>query len=306
VLVGLAASMAVLVRPTNILVLVPIAICLGLSWRRWLRIAAGGLPAAALLAAYNLAAYGSAMTTGYGDMSYRFASGNVLPSVRHYVTWLPVLLTPLGVLALGLPALVRRGRAVVMLLAWAGCYVVLYAFYYHTHEWWWYLRFLLPAFPPLLVGALWAGAAAWRRWGAGAFAARLTPALALGLTIVLVLHNAYWARRLEALEIGRRETVYSEAAAWATANLPPQAAVLTAQASGAFFYYTTFALVRWDRCDRETLRRLERATLVRGTPLYAVFFPFELDEQRAFDRIPGQWARVGRVRHVTIWRLEGE
>ena len=158
-LAGVAVSMAVLVRPTNILILLPVAICLGTAWRRWLCVIAGGAPGAALLLAFNIAAYGHAITTGYGDTTAAFAVGNVLPSLRNYVTWLPVLLTPIGLLAIGLPLMVRRhGRLAVVLIAWAGSFLVFYAFYYHTHEWWWYLRFLLPAFPPLLVGALWVGA----------------------------------------------------------------------------------------------------------------------------------------------------
>ncbi len=91
--------------------------------------------------------------------------GNGFPSLRNYITWLPVLLTPVGVLALGLPLLARRaGRMAVVLTVWAAGFLVFYAVYYFTHEAWWSLRFLLPAFPPLIVGALWVGSAAVQRW----------------------------------------------------------------------------------------------------------------------------------------------
>ena len=86
-------------------------------------------------------------------------------------------------------------------------------------------------------------------------------------------------------------------------NLPADASVLTMQASGAFHYYTAFPIVRWDQCDRAALERLEAHVLDTGRSLYAVLFPFEIEEQRAFDRIPGMWSRVGRVGDVTIWRL---
>ena len=307
VLAGVAASMAVLVRPTNVLLLLPLAICVGTAWRRWLLLAAGSAPAGVLLAAYNAAAYHDALTTGYGDMGYRFAASNVVPSVRNYVTWLPVLLTPIGLLALGLPAVVRRiGRIAGVLCAWAAGFLVFYAFYYHTHEWWWYLRFLLPAFPPLLVGALCVGNVLWRAWGGRSRATRVEWALAVTLTAVIAVHNWYWGSRLHVLEIGRSERVYGATAAWATANLPSDAAVLAMQASGALFYYTSVPIVRWDQCDRATLERLERRALSVGRPLYAVVFPSEIKELRAFDRVPGRWIEVGRIQQVTVWKLVGE
>jgi hypothetical protein len=302
---GIAASIAVLVRPTNVLVLLPLAVCIGLAWRRWLMLAAGSVPAGVLLLAYNVAAYHDPITTGYGDMGYRFTVGNVIPSLRNYATWLPVLLTPIGLLALGLPAIVTRlGRIAAVLTAWAAGYLVLYAFYYHTHEWWWYLRFLLPAFPPLIVGALCVGGVVWRAWGGDTRVKRATTVLAMIVAGLIAAHNYYWGSRLHVLEIGRNEGVYPQTAAWATANLPQDAPVLAMQASGSFFYYTNFTIVRWDRCDRTMLTRLERRALAAGRPLYAVLFPFEINQLHAFDRMPGRWTQIGRIRHVTIWKLE--
>ncbi len=307
VLAGGAVAVAVLIRPTDVLVFVPVAICLGVAWRRWFCLAAGGAPGAVLLLAYNAAAYGATITTGYGDTSRAFSIDNVLPSLRNYAAWLPVLVTPVGLLALGLPVIVRRaGRMAVVLMAWALSIVVFYAFYYHTHEWWWYLRFLLPAFPPIIVGALWVGLRAWRRWCTAPIAAHAAPALVAVVAALVVGHNVFWTRRLEALAIGPRERVYVESAAWASANLPANAAILTMQTSGSFLYYTRFAIVRWDQCDRVALEQLEGGALDAGTPLYAVFFPFELSEQRAFDRIPGKWSQVARVQDVTLWRLDAK
>jgi hypothetical protein len=191
-----------------------------------------------------------------------------------------------------------------VLLAWAGGIVAVYTFYYHTHEAWWYLRFLLPAFPPVIVGALWAGVLSWRRLCPGPRAARAAPALAVLLALLVVVHNTYWTRRLGALESGRSERVYDEVAAWATMHLPANAVVLTRQASGAFFYHTAFPIVRWDVCERAALERLEGQASARGTPLYAVFFSHEITELGALDRVPGRWTQIDRIRHVTIWKLE--
>jgi len=65
---GFALALAVLIRPSNLLALAPLAIVLGGSPRRWAIFALGGLPGAIFLCLYNLAAYGHLMTTGYGDV----------------------------------------------------------------------------------------------------------------------------------------------------------------------------------------------------------------------------------------------
>jgi len=259
-----------------------------------------------LLLAYNVAAYHHPLTTGYGDMGYRFAVGNVIPSLRNYA-WLPVLLTPVGLLALGLPAVVRRvGRIAAVLTVWAAGYLVFYAFYYHTHEWWWYLRFLLPAFPPLIVGALCVSGALWRAWGGRSRSSRVATALATIVAALAVGYNAYWNSRLDVPAIGPNERVYTDTAAWATTNLPQDATVLAMQASGSLFYYTSFPIVRWDRCNRAALEQLELRALAAGRPVYAVLFAFEINDLRAFDRVPGRWTRVQQIRHVSVWRFEGQ
>jgi hypothetical protein len=63
---GAVFAGAVLLRPTNILLLVPAALALGLSPRRWLLFIAGGLPGAMFFCLHSHAAYGHFATTGYG------------------------------------------------------------------------------------------------------------------------------------------------------------------------------------------------------------------------------------------------
>jgi hypothetical protein len=177
-----------------------------------------------------------------------------------------------------------------------------YAVYYHTHETWWYLRFLLPAFPPLIVGATWVSLALLDRVPA-ARRRRAARIAGVAVAVLVIAHNVYWARRLEVLDIGYSEGVYPETAAWLTGHLPPDSVVLAMQVSGAVFYYTDFPIVRWDRCQRSELQALESRVLATGRPLYAVFFPFEIEDLRALDHVPGYWQRIGHVRHVTVWRL---
>src|SRR5215472_6774323 len=75
---GAAFGIAVLVRPTDALLLVPLAFALPLSRRCILLFAAGGVPFAALLAIYNRICYGSPLRSGYGviGLSEAFSSSH--------------------------------------------------------------------------------------------------------------------------------------------------------------------------------------------------------------------------------------
>jgi hypothetical protein len=308
VLSGVALSLAVLTRPTDILAIVPLAVCLGVSPRRWIWLAAGGMPGAALLLRYNMAAYGAAVTTGYGDVTSLFGPQNVALSLSNYIRWLPVLLTPIGVLAPGLPALVRRApRLVTVLLLWMAVFLVFYLFYYHTHETWWYLRFILPAFPPLIVGSLWVTRVLLERWTSR----RRMPTLIRGargaviLAALIVWHNFEWGWWLNAFEAGFGAHAYRQAADWSSTHLPRGAAILAMEVSGSFLYYTDFPVVRWDFLDRTAVDRIETEAAAGRLQLYAVLFPYEITDLKFFTRIPGTWERVEAIRHVTVWRFTG-
>jgi 4-amino-4-deoxy-L-arabinose transferase-like glycosyltransferase len=298
---GAALAVAVLVRPTNLLGFLPVGIALGFSLRRWLLLTAGGLPGAVFLGAVNYVAYGGIFTTGYEGLDRLFFIGNVPVTLVHYAIWLPGLLTPLILLALGLPVLRRRQLLLTTLLAaWALIFLIFYLFYYHTHETWWYLRFLLPAFPPLLVAALLVA----RR-----LAARLNLRprawwLALAAGAVLI-HGGAWFRHFDLSSIGPNERLYRESAAWMQAHLPANSVVASMQNSGALLYYTGFTFIRWDLLPPVEFQRIAAACAAAGQPVYAALHPFEIDKMGAFRRhLTGRWAQVGSVRHVTIWRYD--
>jgi hypothetical protein len=309
-LAGIALAMAVLTRPTNVLAIVPVAIALGVSARRWLWLLAGGLPGATVLVLFNLAAYGSAVTTGYGDYGELFGLRNVGPSLGTYAAWLPVVLTPVGVLALGLPVLLRGApRTTAMLSAWIAVFLAFYAFYFFTHEAWWFLRFLLPAFPPAIVGSLLVGRALAARIRE-ALGVRVSPALRIAaaglLAGLIVVHNSSWVRQFDVLTIGAGQGVYAEAAEWARRHLPPSAAIVAMQVSGAFFYYTDLPLLRYDHLDGRAIRRVQDAARAAGQPLYAVLFPFEVEDDGVFrERLPGSWVEIAAVHHITFWEFRG-
>jgi hypothetical protein len=304
---GVAVAIDVLLRPTNVLAFVPVAIALGVSPRRWIFFIFGGLPGAVFFAAHGMAAYGSFVATGYGDNSYAFLGRYVPETWVHYARWLPALFTPIVVLNLGLPWL--RGEAARtrwILGTWIVSYAGFFSAYECTHETWWYLRFLLPAAPAMAVGAFLVGRALMARAAAAADPSRSLFACTLVFALVAV-NSIGWTRQLHALSIGESELRYGLVADWMNKHVPADAVCLTMQTSGALFYYTHFTFIRWDVLDRGNVGMIEAAIQRSKRPLYAVLFPFELTDAAVLDRrMPGHWTQVGNVQDVTIWRRDFE
>ncbi|MFI5336749.1 MAG: glycosyltransferase family 39 protein, partial [Opitutales bacterium] len=135
---GFALGVAVLLRPTNLLAMVPISLALGAAPRRWAGLVLGGLPCAVGLGVFNHAAYGSAFASGYTDVADLLSPRWVPVTLGHYARWLPVVASPLVLAALGLPWLWPRARRTVLVLgSWIVVWFGFYACYFHTHEYWW-------------------------------------------------------------------------------------------------------------------------------------------------------------------------
>lgn len=302
VLAGAAFALAVLIRPTNVLALAPIALCLGLSWRRWLGFGAGGLPGGLFFCVHNHFAYGKYLTTGYGD-SAGLAWKWVAPTLAHYARWLPALFTPVALAWLALPGLFRRAPLrTTVLLIWFLVFAAFYTAYEFTHETWWYLRFLLPAAPALVVGGLLVLQ--------NALSPRLScrgATLAACMALVLaVASNTYWSQRFDVLNAGRGERTYPVVTEWLTRNLPPDAVIAAMQHTGALHYYTDFTFVRADMLNPATFGKISDVLAREDRPLYAVLWPFEIEEYRMFERnMPGPWQKVETLESITIWRWTG-
>jgi hypothetical protein len=298
-LCGLATSMAVLVRPTNALLVVPLIVALGFRRPRYLALALGGLPGIAVFVFYNWRTYGSPLMTGYGDIWSSFSREYVLHNLGHITHWVPTLLSPLILLALFAPFLPElRQRGYAMMAVWFVALAGFYAFYYHTGETWWYLRFILPAFPPLILAGLGVLNALGR-------AGLSRPSWRAVILATLVLLAAGWQldqiRKLEVREFKGNERTYPDAAQWARQNLPAGSAIFCMQVSGAFFYYTDFVLVRWDMVRDESMPPLFTALRQEGRPVYAILYEFE--RPRALERMGGEWRQIATVGNTTCWQL---
>ncbi|HVS54421.1 MAG TPA: hypothetical protein VHD62_18840 [Opitutaceae bacterium] len=293
---GAAFAFAVLVRPTDLLALAPVAIALGFGVRRWLAFVAGGLPGGIFFFALNRLAYGKFLTTGYGDTT-EMDLHLVPATLVHYAQWLPALFTPVVLGIFALPALRRTPRIAWVLAAWIVAIAGFYAAYYFTHETWWYLRFILPAAPALVIGGLLGLRAVLAR-----FMTPLRSCLCLALALLVCgINGGYWAKKFKPLNSGRGEDVYPLAAAWLREHAPANAVVVAMQTSGSLHFYTNFTLVRWDQIQPADYATLVAALRASGRPLYAALFPFE-EEEALKTRLPGRWTQIGSVRQATFWQ----
>lgn len=298
-LAGVAVSLAVLVRPTNALLILPLALALGWNFRRYLLFALGGLPGGIFFCFYNWKAYGAPLVTGYGDVSTAFSTGFVLPNLAHFTWWIPALLSPLVCAILAAPFISSvRNREFAVLGLWAGLLTGFYAFYIFSGETWWYLRFILPAFPVFLLVALAVLQQLWRR---------LTIPLAANLVMAAVVAfgvvwQARFTRRLDVLNIPVGEAHYLETANWARDHLPPESALFCMQVSGALYFYTPFLIIRWDQALAARMTELFALLQEQKRPVYAVLYDFEKTD--AFVRLGGRWKPMATVGRATFWQLE--
>jgi hypothetical protein len=176
---GVLISLAVLVRP----VLAPLVGVMALWYviqaigretraaaiREAVTFAAAGLPAAIFFAVANTYLYGSALRTGYGGLETRFSVDFIVPNIRNYVQWFAETQTPaalLGMLAVFVPSRMLWpqpiARKFLVVAAMTVMFVWSVYFYYEVWDAWWYLRFLLPSYPFILVGVGAIGAVAIR------------------------------------------------------------------------------------------------------------------------------------------------
>lgn len=297
---GAAISLAVLVRPTNALVLLPAFTLLG-TGRAAFRAAAAGLPFALFLVYYNQQIYGHPLASGYGNwrqsFSAAYAAANIWPIARGGV----LLLTPFVFGLLFTPfATPARSRLVLGLGLWATALGACYLFYYHTGETWWYFRFLLPVAPAVLLLA----AVGWRsmftRLLADRTALRPQAIAATGLAVCLAW-QAFGLLRLKPAEIVAGERHYRETADWARLHLPADAVVYCMQNSSALHYYTGLMIARWDQMLPAEHAAFLRVARAQNRPIYAALFPFEQTD--AFARIGGRWEKLAATGPTTFYRL---
>lgn len=213
--------------------------------------------AVAFLAWLNARLYGSPFLSGYGTAAGLFAAGNVPVNAGRYLRWLLDTQTPVVLLGLAAPLMAwfRRRRTPGMPSSapgWLGlafvalvtaCYLP-----YSPFEEWWYLRFLLPALPVLLILA----SSVLLRLVSTTPAAVRAPLLVAGVAL-LGWHYVATARERSAFALDRLESRYLTAGAFASHELPRNAVLLSVQESGPLRMYGLRTTIRFDHLDPQGL-----------------------------------------------------
>jgi len=263
--------------------------------QRMLVFAAGSIPACLAVALINWRLYGSPLASGYAPFPVLFNWSHVWPNLARYPRWLLETETPFVLLALVAPFVLQPIPAArldqpsprTIAVVWS-CFIATvflsYLFYLPFDDWW-YLRFLLPAYPPILV------------LSSAALVRLLTPltrvapdakGFAAAAVVALVArHGVDYAVDRGAPDLWRAEQRYLTLGEYA-ATLPDRAVLICMQHSGAARYYSGRITVRYD-VMRPTDLDLVLAELRRlGYYPYLVLDDWE--EPKFRDRFKGQSA----------------
>ena len=273
---GLAVSAAICIRP-NLAPLAPVLLA-GVaaqtpSWRARTRLALQfGMGAAPLLLAVALLSthlYGAPWASGYGDLGALYSWGFVVPNLSRYSRWLLQTETPLVacvvVPLVALRRLAPRQRlAIGLSVALVACVWLSYLFYL-PFEAWWFLRFLLPALPPILVLAVvgWRMALGWLR--------PTYRQLALGgIALALVAAHTHFVRQESVLQLWDGESDYVSVAAYVKRKLPENAIVISMLHSGSLRLYSGRLTLRYDWLPPKWWPRVLRVLTRQGYRPYVL------------------------------------
>jgi hypothetical protein len=291
---GLLASLAVLIRPN----LAPLLGVMGLVYlfrlteraarRAALRDAAlfavSAVPAVATLAIVNQTLYGSAVGSGYGHVGGLFSASYIPENVYNYLWWL--VETHTVVAAVGLAAALTPSRwlwnAAALksrstLVVGALCIAAVWGTYFVYKPWdaWWYLRFLLPTFPLIMLGT-------------GAVLAKLVsvrpavigPAVGIAVAMLGVFQVRVAADR-SAFDLWAGERRYVQAARMANAVTDRNSLIITGVHAGSVRYYGSRMSAYYEHLPSEWLDRAVRWLARRGVRSYLLLEEWEVPRARA-------------------------
>jgi hypothetical protein len=261
-----------------------------LIWKRsgWIGFIAGMLPGVALIAAFNAYLYGSPFESGYGDLNALYAWGNAPGNLMRYGRWLVATETP--IVALALFGFFRPPRAILAVLSAFALGVLAAYLFYAPFDAWWYLRFLLPALPMLLVlaasGALWLVSTM-------PSLARLI-AVSCGL-VLLAGHQLGFAASEGTFMLREGQERYVRTAEYANVSLPANAAIVCMQHSGSLRYYAGRLTVRYDWIPSDWFDRTIAMLRANGFRPFIVLEDWEEADFRARFASAGEMGRLDQL-----------
>jgi hypothetical protein len=289
---GVAVSAAVLTRPNLAPLTAVIALPFAIGWLRqpratprvvqlgvFLITAAAGPAIVAALFNYW---YGSPFTSGYGSTGGLFSWSYIAPNLARYPRWfvdtqtlliLAGLATPVLLRGrTGAPGWLRPSSAAWLLLAFSALVWGAYLAYYYFDAWW-YLRFLLPSYPALIVLASAALVFVLRRTAA--------PGL-LGATVIVLIaaHGLHFCWQQSVFNIAAGEARYQRVGEFAGRSLSERSLLLSMQHSGSLRYYSRLTTLRYDLIPDDRLDAIVAHFAARGRLVYIVVDEWEKEPFR--------------------------
>jgi hypothetical protein len=306
---GLAAGAAILTRPN----LVPLAIVpgcwflrrawAGRDYRSLVRLfvfGSGVVLACTAVGGVNAMWYGSPLQSGYGPLREYYDLGYVWLNIKQYSEWLVRSQTLFIAIALLVPASVfmargwrgadgrREARAyAISLLCFVGAVALSYLFY-TPYDAWWYLRFLLPAFPALFVLlALTLGSLV------QFLPESLRVPLATAAIALVAWRTLTFAERQGVWLFREGERKYAVVGDYVSRRLPEEAVVLAVQHSGSIRYYSGRQTVRFDWIPPPAFDAVVENFVRHGHRPYLVLEKFE---EPSFRELFAPHTALGQLR----------
>jgi hypothetical protein len=309
---GLAMSAAIAIRPN----LAPLAGVL-LAWtllverrERGARVAAGaglrlaiGVAVSVVgIAAFNDALYESPFTSGYGATSDLYGLRFFSTNVRQFSVWIADVETPIvaaAALFFAAPGLLPPANvAFARLLMGGSLLVVLLSYvFYQPFDAWWYLRFLLPMWPVMMLLTAAALESMARRW-----LRPIYPVAIAAAVLFLAWHGLRTATQRRAFDLSIDERRYVDMARFVAARTEPGAVILSVQHSGSLRLYADRLTLRYDALDPLWLDRVVAHLQASGRRPY---FVLDGGEVEAFRRRFGSANSAGRLDWPPVALLRG-
>ncbi len=294
---GLAAGLALLIRPNTAVVLMAFAVWFAIEFARGLRrrtfsirdglLFAIGLAPGVITAGWaNAYLYGSPTTSGYGDVGWMFSTTHVWPNAVNYLRWLVDAETPLALAFVAIllpfrwlwPRLEHRAPLVLMSVFVLSLWV--FYLWYLPFDAWWYLRFLLPAWPFVMIGVAAAVMAVVRRLPVEA------AAIVALLLAVFGVREMIFAKDHFAFDLWKSDRHYVSVAKLVREATGPASVILSMQESGSVRYYGGRVSMRYDQLDPAWLDRAVTWMSAHGAHPYLLADEWELPAIR--ERFSGQ------------------
>jgi hypothetical protein len=233
----------------------------------------------------NARLYESPFTSGYGTTGDLYSLRYATTNAANYLSWLiqaETLIVALAAVYIAVPALAPRPRARgTRLLAGATiAATVLSYLFYRPFDVWWYLRFLLPMWPMMLLAtAAGVDAIASRLAGAAGEPRRGAIAIAVVVALVSADHLRFLSVR-SVFDLGRTERKYVDVARFVADHTEPDAVILSHQHSGSLRLYSGRLTLRFDVLEPGWLDRSLTWLESAGRHPYVVLDGGEVEEFR--------------------------